>query len=223
MQVSLQPSLSNPSVSVLVVEDDLLLRGMLEEFVSRVSGLKCLQGCGTLTDARAFLRSSASPPDCIILDVVLPDGKGWELLSEKPIVAGKTKVFFATGKTDDYTLLFFIRRKISGFIHKASSQLADWVVALECIAAGRGYCSSFLVTEVSKILMDSTHWSKLLTNKEFAVLPFMVEGKSNQEIGDLLISAPSTIAGHRKNIMRKIRVHSTPELMSWARRTGVSS
>ncbi|GAB5560515.1 MAG: hypothetical protein SynsKO_21620 [Synoicihabitans sp.] len=208
----------------MVVEDNLMVREMLEHIAAELCGLSVLPGYGTLRGVQAHLRSrSQTPPDILVLDIVLPDGKGWQVLEEKPVKSGRTKVYFATGKIDQHTLSFFARRKVNGLVDKSSTRFDDWKDAFGSIAKGTSYCSPTLLPEISAILMDSEHWSKLLTPREIELLPLLSVGKTNVELGDLMKSSPGTIQVHRKNIMRKIRVNSTPELMRWAVKSGIQA
>lgn len=209
-------------MKVSVVDDNLVLRGFLAEVISRNSDLEITKGYGTLREIQSALRSPATVPDYIILDIVLPDGKGWEVLKETPIVRGRTKVFFATGRIDQNTLLYFAQRQIDGFIDKTTARFEDWAEAFECIAQNQRYCSASLVPDVSNLMMNSNHWSKLLTEKELDVLPHLATGRVNAELAQRLGVSPATIQVHRKHIMRKIGVHSSTELMRWARRVGLS-
>jgi len=49
----------------------------------------------------------------------------------------------------------------------------------------------------------------------------VAEGKSNQEIADLLCLSAKTVNGHRTNIMEKLDLHSRTELVKYAIRTGL--
>ena len=61
---------------ILVVEDDRSSRNALSALL-RLSGYEVLNAA-TLTEGQALLADS---PDCVILDLMLPDGNGSELLS----------------------------------------------------------------------------------------------------------------------------------------------
>lgn len=55
-----------------------------------------------------------------------------------------------------------------------------------------------------------------LTSKEFLVLQLIAEGLSNPKIGLKLSISPKTVDTHRQNIMKKLDVHSAPELIKKA-------
>lgn len=217
------PASKGPLVRVSIVEDNRLFRKMLEDIGSSIDGLEVVTSYGTLEGIRTALRSQIRPPDYIVMDIILPDGKGWEILSEDPVRTGRTKVFFASGIIDQQSLLYFAQRKVLGFIDKGSSELSDWKEAFTCMAQNRGYCSESLIADILNVGMSSNHWSKLLTKKELEILPLLVDGGSNHEIGETLKVSPLTIQVHRKNIMRKIDVRSALGLMRWAKSMGISS
>ena len=55
-----------------------------------------------------------------------------------------------------------------------------------------------------------------LTAREFDVLRLLSKGKTSKEIAATLCLSVQTVATHRKNICKKIGVHSTAELIAWA-------
>ena len=85
--------------------------------------------------------------------------------------------------------------------------------------------------EVSTVLIDSMRSAispkmrnKLrLGRREREVLDLLAEGKSSPEIGSQLHIASSTLDVHRRNIMRKLDLHSVAELTKHAIREGLTS
>ena len=64
---------------------------------------------------------------------------------------------------------------------------------------------------------------ELLTPREREVLQLLAEGKPNKEAASILNVSLYTIETHRANIMQKLNLHSTPELVLYAVRKGVIS
>jgi DNA-binding NarL/FixJ family response regulator len=54
-----------------------------------------------------------------------------------------------------------------------------------------------------------------LTERERQVLKLTVEGKSNKEIATILVISPKTVSVHRSNIMAKLGVRSSVELVRY--------
>ena len=64
---------------------------------------------------------------------------------------------------------------------------------------------------------------ELLTAKEIEVLKLLTEGLSSKEIGQHLSASSLTIDVHRRNIMKKLNIHSLPGLVKWAIRNKMVS
>jgi len=62
-----------------------------------------------------------------------------------------------------------------------------------------------------------------LTEREREILRLVAEGRTNQEIADLLVLSTSTVQTHRANVMAKLGLHSRTELIKYAIRRGFVS
>jgi DNA-binding LytR/AlgR family response regulator/two-component sensor histidine kinase len=67
-------------LSVMIVDDDALVRGMLRDILERAEAARVLSEAGTGAEARLLLEQQT--PDVIFLDVHLPDVSGFDLLHE---------------------------------------------------------------------------------------------------------------------------------------------
>jgi DNA-binding NarL/FixJ family response regulator len=61
----------------------------------------------------------------------------------------------------------------------------------------------------------------LLTDREKEVLQLLAEGRSNKEVATLLEVGLSTIETHRANLMQKLNLHNTAEIVLYAVRKGL--
>jgi two-component system, NarL family, response regulator NreC len=61
----------------------------------------------------------------------------------------------------------------------------------------------------------------LLTDREKEVLQLLAEGRSNKEVATLLDLGLSTVETHRANLMQKLNLHSTAEIVLYAVRKGL--
>lgn len=99
--------------------------------------------------------------------------------------------------------------------------------AIRSVAQNRLY----LCPEVSALAIESIVGRKSfekprsdkLGRREQEVLQLLAEGKSSPEIAATLYIATSTVEVHRRNIMRKLDLHSVAELTKYAIRSGLTS
>ena len=61
----------------------------------------------------------------------------------------------------------------------------------------------------------------LLTDREKEVLQLLAEGRSNKEVATLLDLGLSTVETHRANLMQKLGLHNTAEIVLYAVRKGI--
>jgi DNA-binding NarL/FixJ family response regulator len=103
----------------------------------------------------------------------------------------------------------------------------DLIPAVRAVAAGKPYFSpavtAVLVEDYVRRLQqrgltDSYH---LLTDREKEVLQLLAEGRSNKEVATLLDLGLSTVETHRANLMQKLNLHNTAEIVLYAVRKGL--
>jgi len=103
------------------------------------------------------------------------------------------------------------------------------VPAVRAVGAGKPFFSptvtAVLVEDYVRALQkrglsDSYH---LLTDREKEVLHLLAEGRSNKEVATLLDLGVSTVETHRANLMQKLNLHNTAEIVLYAVRKGLIS
>ena len=113
-----------------------------------------------------------------------------------------------------------------GYLLKSATD-EDLVPAVRAVAAGKPYFSSavaaVLVEDYVRRLRTRglTDSFDLLTDRERQVLQLLAEGRSNKEVAVLLDLGLSTIETHRANLMQKLNLHNTAEIVLYAVRKGI--
>jgi DNA-binding NarL/FixJ family response regulator len=68
-------------------------------------------------------------------------------------------------------------------------------------------------------ITDTTY--ETLTSREQEIMVLMAEGLPSKKIAEKLFISPKTVENHRSNILRKLYLHSTIELIRYAARLGI--
>jgi DNA-binding NarL/FixJ family response regulator len=103
----------------------------------------------------------------------------------------------------------------------------DLIPAVRAVAAGKPFFSpavaEVLVEDYVRTLeqrgLTDSHY--LLTDREKEVLQLLAEGRSNKEVATLLALSLSTVETHRANLMQKLNLHNTAEIVLYAVRKGL--
>ena len=212
--------------SVLIVDDHPLFREGLKAIIGRDSRLAIAGEAGDAQQALAW--AVDHKPDLAIVDLSLPDKSGIELTRELGQKCPQTLVVILTMHTKvDYIAEAF-QAGARGYLVKESA--ADGLMAgLDSVLQGGFFLDSAVSGQVVEGLMklpakevsitDADYRS--LTPREQEVLRLLAEGNSTKEVAARLYISPKTVENHRANIMNKLDLHSTIELVRYAARLGL--
>lgn len=206
----------------IVIADDHRL--LLEALKTMLECHKELKVVGTATDGRMVHELvSTSQPDVVVMDINMPGMNGVDatrrLLSDFP----KLRVVALSGCNHKQYVLEMLAAGASAFVVKEC--VGDELVrAILAVAKGQKY----LCPEVSAAVVDHSGdyragSSIQLGPREREVLQLLAEGSTSVNIAKRLFISPSTVDVHRRNIMKKLDLHSVAELTKFAVRNGITS
>lgn len=131
-------------------------------------------------------------------------------------VANKAKVIAFTGLRNPVILRLVDRLKLPGYLDKAGGQLRGLQEAITTVLAGHIYRPTWF-RETRREAREMPHsFEKVLTKREEEVLAMIGEACSDQAVAARRGGSVAAAHAHRCNIMRKLDIHSTPELMRYA-------
>jgi DNA-binding NarL/FixJ family response regulator len=198
---------------VIIVEDQRLVAEFLQMHC-RDQRLEVLQRCGGHREALAAIR--AHKPDLVLLDISLPDGDGLELarivIEELP----KTKLLAISSHHDPWTMLQVQRIGIHGFVDKHDQRAEVLSEAIHAVLGGRVYYTPVVNESSATIRRDPKSFIRVLSDYETRILSMIGESKTDEEIAAVLSISPATVQSRRRDIMRKLDIHSTPKLIHYA-------
>jgi DNA-binding NarL/FixJ family response regulator len=209
-------------IKVLVVDDHALVR---EGITSLLSRRKDIEVVGQASNGeQAIARTANLHPDVILMDISMPKMNGLEATQVIRTQFPGTHVLVLTQHEDKEYVLPMLRAGAAGYIFKRarSTELVD---AIRSVFTDGVYLSpevaSTLVDEISTTAEINNEEQSPLTRREIEVVCLVAEGLSSREIAERLHLGVKTIETHRANIMEKIGVHNTVELIKYAIREGI--
>jgi two-component system response regulator NreC len=159
-------------------------------------------------------------PDLVLLDLHLPalDGFGVaEVIRKK---APQTRILVLSSHCDEYTVYRAERAHVQGFVDKNTNSVAMLKMAIGAVAQGKVWFSDVFLKVKAARHRDPLSFDKLLTDRERAVLVLVGRPFSDAEISRELEISEETVEKHRFNILRKLGLHTTTELVRYAREHG---
>ena len=165
--------------------------------------------------------SEEHQPDVLILDIGMPKLNGIEVAARAQKQPRPPGVIILSMHDDESYIIRALASGARAYLLKDATD-EDLIPAVRAVASGKPFFSpavtAVLVEDYvhrlrSKGLSDSY---ELLTDREKEVLQLLAEGRSNKEVATLLDLGVSTVETHRGNLMQKLGLHNTAEIVLYA-------
>ncbi len=203
--------------TVLVVEDQKMFREFLTDWLVK-AGFEVIGAAASLAEAHRLSRGRN--PDLVLLDLDLPDGEGLEYVDRQVARRPTTRILVLTAHVENYPVVRLKRSGVMGALDKAETSGEELERAVNVISQWRTYYSDRVEKSFRDLVRESTAFYKTLSPREEQLLKLFGRGLSNERIARELGLAVATVQGHRRNVMGKLGVRSTPELIIWAIQNG---
>jgi DNA-binding NarL/FixJ family response regulator len=206
---------------VILADDHALVRRGLRRILEEKANLEIAAEVGDGLELLNVLNKI--DPNMIVLDVSMPHLRGIEAIPEIRHVRPDVKVLMLTMHKEEEYLYQAISAGADGYLLKEDEE-KELFVAIDSIQSGKIYISPGLADQSMQNWArlrrgeDDSHITDSLTVRQREILKLIAEGKSNKEIGDLLCISVRTVERHRANMMSKLNIRKTAELVQYALR-----
>lgn len=164
--------------------------------------------------ARVLIEVARYLPDVVLLDLSLPNRTGIDLLPEIRSAWPDIRVVVVTMHAEAKLIEMALKLGASGFVPK-NAGLKELETAIEEVVAGGQYVSPLLGKLGGGAAVDRMGFDQLTSHQQ-RIVRLIGKGLKSDEIAALLGVTPWAIHFHRKNIRRKLGVHSDYEMHRYA-------
>ena len=205
-------------IRVLLADDHAILREGIKSLLAKQDNIEIV---AEATNGReAITRVAQFRPDVVVLDISMPLMDGLEATRQIKKESPDTRIIVLTMHEDEEYFFQLLRAGASGYVTKRSAG-RELISAIEAAAKGDSF---FCPTMAKHLLSDYLRLGKNsdqieqqeLTPREREVVKLIAEGYTNQQIAELLHRSVKTIESHRANILRKLDIHDSIELVKYA-------
>jgi DNA-binding NarL/FixJ family response regulator len=203
------------SVRVLIVDDHAVVRAGLKMLVDAEDDFEAVGEAGTAKDA--IFEARSVKPDVILLDIVMPDQSGLEIIQQLLHEHPSANVVVLSMQDDPRYVREAFEAGASGYVLKEAAD-AELVAALREVAGGGRYVHPELGARLVAAEAAERRRAEQdpLSEREREVLRLLALGHTNQEIAEKLFISVRTAETHRAHIMQKLRLASRAELVRYA-------
>jgi DNA-binding NarL/FixJ family response regulator len=161
-------------------------------------------------------------PDLLLLDFSLPDGNGMDVAEILMRQFPALKVIGVSSHCDGWTLMKMQRLGLHGFVDKQNPATGDLTQAVQTVLSGRTYYTPLVSKVTGALRRDSQAFYRVLSDYEMQILSLIGQSLTDDEIAAHIGISPSTVQSRRRDILRKLNIHSTPKLIHFAIQNGLT-
>ncbi len=213
-------------IRILLADDHTMIRQGLRALLERQPEFAVV---AEAADGREAVEAAAATlPDVAVVDIAMPNLNGIEAARRIIEKSPSTAVVILSMHADEGYVLRALKSGARAYLLKDSPEDA-LLQAIRAVHAGKAFFSP----EVSRMLAEDymrqmsqrgvEHSYELLTPREREILQMLGEGKSNKDVASQLNLSVYTVDTHRGNILEKLNLHNTAEMILYAVRKGVVS
>ncbi len=205
---------------VIVVEDQTILRDLICRLLESYPEIEIIDALGDGQEALAAIE--AKEPDLLVLDIMLPNLNGVELVRGLKRMERKPAVLVFSAFPSKNMVRKLLEAGIEGFVEKDAS-LSELEIAIEKIVAGQTYFGLRIVDIMRELMVnpDQTDALDELTPRERQILQLIAESCTSKEVAQKLDISVKTADTHRANLMKKLGVHDVAGLTRQAMAFGI--
>ena len=210
------------SIRVLIVDDHAVVRSGLSLVVGAEDDLEVVGEAGSAREA--IFEARTLKPDVILLDVVMPDQSGLDLLPTLLYEHPQVRVLVLSMQDDPQYVRRAFAEGASGYVLKDAAD-TEVVAAIREVARGGRYVHPELGARLiaAEAADERRAEEDPLSDREREVLRLLALGHTNQEIARQLYISIRTAETHRAHIMQKLRLSTRAELVRYAIAHGLLS
>ncbi len=201
-------------IRVLLADDHSLVRRGFRRILEDDEGMKVVGEAST--GVEAIRMSHELKPKVVVMDLSMPELDGVQATKEIVKHLPETEVLVLSMHSDDNYVRNALDAGAKGYLLKNAIDV-DLVGAIRSVAEGK----RFIGAGLKYVAQEQDDELKRLTAREKQVLQLIAQGKSNKDIAKLLELSVNTVSVHRANMMEKMNIHRTAELVLFAIRKGL--
>jgi DNA-binding NarL/FixJ family response regulator len=199
--------------TLAVIESNRTKAELLCHYLATRRGLEVVaMECSAASALRALERVK---PDVILASLTMPDCSAADIITQLRTVAPVAKFVGLVSQCTEYLVHSVTKPGCHGLFFDAGEGLAGLADAMEHVLHGRRFISAAIMGYQLGLRTIPDAFPKILSKREMETLICIAHTMTDEEIGLRLGISAGTAQSHRKRIMGKLGIHSTPKLIGY--------
>lgn len=201
-------------IKLVIADDHELFRNGLKELLKKHDDIDIVKSVG---DGKEFMEvlEKFDDIDVVLLDITMPNMDGFEVLDQIKEQNARVKPIVISMHDDGNYIAKCAKAGAFGYMLKNTDE-DELIKVIRIVDRGKKYFSPMIAEKMINFMSEQKVSENILSNKEKEVLGLISEGLTTKDIAEKLFVSTRTIETHRANILRKLEVKNTAELIKKA-------
>lgn len=203
-------------INLLLADDHQIIRDGIKLMLTNYNEINIVFEASNGNEVINYLQNERNKVDVVLMDINMPYMDGVEAMKIIDKSFNEVKVLALTMHSDETFISKMLDAGALGYVLKEIG-ISELVVAIKSVARGDKYLGDEVYLTLKNSLKRNRSKSFLeLTSRELSVLSCVSKGLTNKEIGEKLFISARTVESHRQNIIGKLDVKNTAEMIRYA-------
>lgn len=208
----------NKTIRVMLVDDHEIVRAGFNRLLGSAEGITVV--CEASSGDEAYHQYQKYMPDMVVMDLLMPPGAGGlDAIQRIRAVDPKAKVLVLTVQECEPYPSRVMQAGAKGYLTKRCAP-EELIEAVRQVSEGK----EFIATQIQQQLSGnngSGSLLNLLTKRELQIFTLLAGGQSSSQIADAMYISQKTVHAHRSNIMNKLELAKTSDIIHMGIRHGI--
>ena len=209
-------------ITVVLADDHAVLRDGLRLTLEEHRDIHVL---GEAANGYAAIRQAQDlHPDVIVLDIAMPQLNGIDAIPQLRLAAPETQIVILSMHSNPEYALRALEAGALGYVLKESAA-REVLDAIRTVSEKRRYLSPQIADALITHSIQTCQLNsplEALSQREREILQLVAEGKSTQEIAEMLSLSPKSVETYRSRMMSKLNIHDLASLIRFAIKHGIT-
>lgn len=204
------------AIRILLADDHQIIRDGIKLMLKKSPEFEIIQEASNGQEVIEYLSNNADKVDVVLMDINMPEKNGIEATQYISEHIKSVKVLALTMHAEETYITSMLKAGALGYVLKESGT-DELMTAVKTVASGQKYYSNEVsITMINALMNDEKPKVQVLSEREIEVLGHIAMGATNKEVGELLFISGRTVETHRRNILDKLNLRNTAELIRYA-------
>ncbi|HRN40802.1 MAG TPA: response regulator transcription factor [Vicingus sp.] len=208
-------------IKTIIVDDHSIIRDGIKRILVSDINIKVVADFKNGQELLDFLETTIDV-DVILMDISMPVLNGVDTTKIIKTKYKHIKVLALTMHDETTYILSMFNARANGYVLKESGA-EELIKAIYTVVEGNNYFTNDVSSKIINSLVNETKniGKKVLSIREIEIIRLVADGLKNNQIAEKLCLSARTVESHRRNILTRLNLKNTAEMINYAIKEGI--